>query len=327
MATQSRATSMRILQKRLTEAEDQRLQDLTNTSDRGLDRGFMMNGVGSPAWDAYRDKMNREGEIARLRDAIGGGSGQLDYRAGTSRVIDSPEPAAGASPAVQQLGQKAFTVMRGEDEYRDRALSKALFEKAMAEAGAGRERAEASRREAVISQDNREGFLNDQYTRGQNVEDTLAKGRAAQQLGREGLPLERDQILNRGRAEWDLEAEQWQDPIAADMRTYKRRLLETPASTRAQGQIEVARINSEAKIASALAQNRNPVIQEHLRGIYQAMKNLDPMQPDYADRMRLYDSQIDAALAGQPLAPAHQPQGMEAMRQNLTQRGYNIVRR
>jgi hypothetical protein len=291
-----------------------------------------MNGVGSSAWNAYRDKMNREGEIAKLRDALGGGSGQLDLRAGRSMTLGSDnepmEQAQEAGPSVKALGQKAFTVMRGEDEYRDRALSKAMFDRAMSEASAGRERAEAARRDAVIAQDPREGFIGDQYERGQNTEDALAKGRAAQQLGREGLPLERDQILNKGRAEWQLDAEQWSDPIAADMRTYRRRLAEAPASTRAQGQIEVASINRDAKIASALAQNRDPVVQEQIRGLYSAIKSLDPMQPDYADRLRHYDAQLDAALAGQPtMTPSHQPQGMDAMRQNLTQRGYNIVRR
>jgi hypothetical protein len=323
MATQSRATSMRILQKRLTEAEDQRLQDLTNTSDRGLDKGFMMNGVGSSAWRAYADKMNREGEIARLRDAIGGGSGQLDLRAGTSRVIDSPEPAAGASPAVQQLGQKAFTVLRGEDEYRDRALSKALFEKAMAEAGAGRERAEAARRDAVISQDPREGFIGDQYQRGQATEDMLAKGRAAQQLGREGLPLERDQILNRGRAEWDLEAEQWQDPIAADMRQYKRRLAEAPAQARAQGQVDVAAINRDAKIQAALLQIKDPVAQENIRGLHRTLQGLDQMNPNYDNLRQYYEAKINEALAahyGNPTAGA----GGAAIRQGLIDKGYAV---
>jgi hypothetical protein len=267
---------MSALQQRLTALEADQLDAFLERQKNpsGLDRGFMMNGVGSPAWDAYAKNLNNQGEIAKIKSIMSGGSGELNVRSGQSMNDDEY---AAPPPSINKLGKSVYDVP-ADDAINDSTgqYKLALYNKKMADLAAGTAQSEAARRAAVVSTDPRAGYVEDQARVTQGLD---TAGRKAQ--------FEREQVLPDVAADTEAklwrDREVWNDTTQDWMRRDKRELALAPIQARTEGATDVATIKAQATTGAAgtTADSRQNVaaMQQANANLRAAMTNYIPGNP------------------------------------------------
>jgi len=295
---QRKSDSMAALQDRLSGLEAGRLETfLQKQRDQGAPSSAMSGlvdingGLSSPAFDAYRQDKNAQGEIAKIRDIMGGGSGELNMRAGGQMISDGEAAQDRIPQSVSALGRTAYDA-GGATDINDPSgrYKEAIYKKKMADLAAGTAQAGATEHAAFVAQDPRVDHITDQYRTDQKLENA---GKVAQfqreQVGPDteattAAGISRDQSL-------------WNDTTQDWMRRWKEKLLLAPTEQKGQTAVDVANINRARfnDVAGATTGSK-----EYIAALSEANKNLRtliqyPMPGDPAYAKQLQDAYDEKA--------------------------------
>lgn len=322
LATPSREESLAALKKKLEELDAQRLDMAVNREAnlKAADRGFMMNGVGSPAYDLVSKEQQIMGDIGKTRDALAGGSGELQYRAGSNRVLDdgvdrSLSPNDANMPAsIKALNASTSNIAAGAGQG---ALEYQKYKTALAESEAAERAAKAREHQAKAVIDPSSDFLDRQ------AEGTFGRSEKAQDF-EQGLTYrgkQKEQDLDFGGREQAQELEGKQNEYfsrAAESERERqdrnmRQTLESryidPAKIRVEGAANVQAIKSDAdKFKAAQAAAAKVGGDAVQAGLANGLTPPDPSSPTYKDEWLMYETAVRRlAQAGQSAVIGQQP--------------------
>ena len=275
--------SMAALQKRLDSLQADQLEAFQAREEAKLDPrnqtvGLVTGGLMPKGFDEYRTNLNNQGEIARTKSILAGGSGELSIRSGGSAVENPSEPPSNPAPeSVKGLGRAAFDP--GDINDPSGKMKLAVYNKRMADLEAGTAQAEAARRRAVVSTDPRAGYIEDQAGTAAEIEDARAKA-----------AFGREQIGPNMEAQLGAERDRWNDPTQERMRQRQERMLIAPTAERGDAARDVANIKagSAETVAGTASQGRQNValIQQAAANLRNATDNYNPGDPASIQRYK-----------------------------------------
>jgi hypothetical protein len=355
-AQTSKARSLKALQDRLDSLDAQRLLSFRNRDQdaRAADRGFMMNGVGSPAWDLYAKDLNAQGESAKIRDIMGGGSGNLDVRAGysgpsydenqadlnvqtesrranreniTALLTERAAAAESGMPqSTRALGRTANGIPREDNpeawfNTQDDFLRVQRYLAEVEETQARGARAKASAHQADTFRDRANDFSNDEYDTGRKRDQS--SWQAEFERKKNALDAESETT-----SKIDTNARVWDSSTARSQREFQTQQTDRKYDT----QVEVATIRKSQELEKAAAQSGDKQFQAQAKMLTDQSKALmmEMPGPERDARMRQLSAMMDA-LYGSPntagAGPARPVPFNSATATNaLQQRGVTVTR-